>query len=458
MRFVEGETVELKSMVVDDIKKEVIAFANCKGGTIYVGVADDGSVVGVDVPDETLRRISDMVRDCIKPDVTMFVNYRTEKIEGKEIVVVEVQKGTAGPYCLIKKGLKSDGVFVRQGSSSVPASDIAIRQMIKESDGEHFEEMRSLEQELTFDAVRAEFEKRNVPFGRPQMETVKMVNREGIYSNLAYLLSDQCEHTVKLAVFQGNDQSLFQNRREFTGSVLKQLNDVYDFLDLINPVRASFQGLYRRDYRDYPEVALREALLNSLVHRDYSFSASTLISVYEDRIEFVSVGGLVNGLCLDDVKMGISVCRNPLLANVFYRLELIEAYGTGIQKILNSYKGADVTPELVTSTNAFKIILPNMYAKRGNESFVLRDAEDGRSHYPKEVDEKQKTVIDEEEKTVLELFELQTYITRADVEEYLKVSTSTAFRILKKMAEKGLITIKGKGKNTRYIKTTFISR
>ncbi|MEE0637656.1 MAG: hypothetical protein UCH99_11050, partial [Adlercreutzia sp.] len=112
-----------------------------------------------------------------------------------------------------------------------------------------------------------------------------------LYTNLGLLLSDQCPHTVKAAVFEGADQSVFKDRREFSGSLMRQLGEAYDYIDFHNQTHATFQKLLRVDTRDYPEVAVREALLNSLVHRDYSFRASTLISVYDDRIEFVSVGG-----------------------------------------------------------------------------------------------------------------------------------------------------------------------
>lgn len=125
---------------------------------------------------------------------------------------------------------------------------------------------------------------------------------------------------------------VFKDRREFSGSLLKQMNEVYDFIDLHNQTRATIEKLLRIDVRDYPEVAVREALLNMLVHRDYSFSSSALISVYIDRIEFVSIGGLMPGIDLEDIMVGLSICRNQDLANVFYRLHLIEAYGTGMRK------------------------------------------------------------------------------------------------------------------------------
>ena len=150
------------------------------------------------------------------------------------------------------------------------------------------------------------------------------------------------------------------------------MNEVYDFIDFRNQTRATIEKLLRIDVRDYPEIAVREALLNLLVHRDYSFSASALISIYADRIEFVSIGGLMPGIDLEDIMVGISVCRNQDLANVFYRLHLIEAYGTGMGKIMKAYEGMVEKPVIETTKNAFKIILPNINAKyeKGAESVL----------------------------------------------------------------------------------------
>ena len=136
MDFVESKLVELKETIVDDIKKEVIAFINSEGGNLYVGVADDGHVIGLDDPQSDMLRLTNMIRDTIKPDATMFVECQIEKIDTKDIVRVQVQKGTHAPYYLVGKGIRPEGVFVRQGTSSVPASEDAIRRMIKESDGD----------------------------------------------------------------------------------------------------------------------------------------------------------------------------------------------------------------------------------------------------------------------------------------------------------------------------------
>lgn len=430
MTFRESETVELKAIVVEDIKKEIVAFANCEGGRLYIGVDDDGEIIGLESPDAAIQQISNMVRDSIKPDVTMFVHYDTLEKNGKQIVQVDVQRGTDRPYYLAKKGLRPEGVYVRQGTSSVPSTDTAIRRMIKETDGDSFEDMRSLEQELTFEATGREFEQRKIPFGNTQMKTLKMINGDGIYTNLGLLLSEQCVHTIKAAAFEGTDQSVFKGRREFSGSLLKQLNDVYDYIDMYNQIHATFEKLRRIDCRDYPEVALREALLNSLVHRDYSFRASTLISIYTDRIEFVSIGGLLPGVSLDDVMMGLSVCRNPQLANVFYRLELIEAYGTGMRKIMGAYAGSGKTPVIETTDNAFKIVLPNL-----NSADVSLEG----------VQE-----IGADEKAVMELAREKGAVTRRDVEALLGLGQSSTGRLIKRMLVGGLLVQAGNGKNTKY--------
>lgn len=113
---------------------------------------------------------------------------------------------------------------------------------------------------------------------------MKLIDPDNLYSNLGLFLSDQCVHTIKAAVFQGTDQTIFKDRREFTGSLMQQMNEVYDFIDFRNQTRATIERLLKIDIRDYPEIAVREALLNLLEHRDYSFGASVLISIYTDRI------------------------------------------------------------------------------------------------------------------------------------------------------------------------------
>ena len=431
MAFVESEVVELKAEVVGDICKEVIAFANTKGGTLYIGVSNDGNVLGVKNADQVILQLNNMIRDSIKPDVTMFVGYENQHVGDKDIIAVTIQKGTDRPYYLGSKGLKPSGVYVRNGTSSDPATDTAIRRMIKETDGDSFESMRSLEQNLSFEAAEKQFEKQNIPFDAAKMQTLGMISADGIYSNVALLLSDQCPSTIKAATFSGEDKGNFQDRREFGGSLFQQMEELYSYLDMRNQTKATFDGLYRIDTRDYPEDALREALLNSLVHRDYSFRASTLVSVYADRIEFVSVGGLLSGIELDDIMLGLSVCRNPKLAAIFYRLQLIEAYGTGMPKIMRAYTESELKPKIEVSSNAFKITLPNRNAGANHTETLIG-------------------TVKGDEKRILDFIGSHGHIVRRDVDQLLDVSQATANRILKHMVAKGLIYQDGNGRKTKY--------
>jgi len=260
----ETATIEFKREFTSDINKTLIAFANTNGGTLYIGVEDDGSIRGVTNTDAEMLKISNSIRDTIKPDVTMFVNFQQETIDGKIVIKVIVQKGTSCPYYIAGKGIRPEGVFVRQGVSTVPATETAILRMIRETDGEKYEDVRSLNQELTFAEAEKEFKIRKVSFGASQQKTLGLTNADGIYTNLALLLSDQCVHTVKLAVFEGIVKAVFKDRREFTGSLLKQLNDIYEFIDRYNRNRSEINGLHRIDKRDYPPEAVREALLKGI--------------------------------------------------------------------------------------------------------------------------------------------------------------------------------------------------
>ena len=213
----EDKNTEFKREYTDDIKYSIIAFANTDGGTIYIGINDDGSIRGADNPEVTLLRITNMIRDAIRPDVTMFIDSRTEIMEEKSVIVLTVQRGTARPYYLYGKGVRPEGVYVRQGASSVPASETMILNMIKETGGDSYENTRSLNQQLTFSVAEQYFSKKGLEFGDPQKRTLQIIGSDGTYSNLGMLLSDQCVHTIKAAVFDGTQKSVF---RHFTISVI----------------------------------------------------------------------------------------------------------------------------------------------------------------------------------------------------------------------------------------------
>lgn len=260
MNFTESENVELKETINADFAKEVIAFANAYGGTIYIGVQDNGTVIGVDNIDLTIQKAGNIIRDTIKPDITMFVRYNNLVIDDKIILAISIQKGTNCPYYLANKGLRPNGVYVRQGTSAAPATDTAIRKMIKDTDGDSYEERRSLDQALTFNRTKSEFDKLKLDFNEAKQQTLKIISSDGIYSNLGLLLSDQCPFSIKTAIFSGTSSSTFLDRKEFTGPLFSQLESIYEYLNLYNKTKATFDKLYRIDKRDYPEEALRRSM------------------------------------------------------------------------------------------------------------------------------------------------------------------------------------------------------
>ena len=426
----ETENIEFKSQFTEEIYKEVIAFANTDGGIVYVGIDNDGNAIGLADVDQEYTRITNGIRDAIMPDVTMFVRFT---IQDNKVVRIAVSEGTNKPYYLKGKGLKPSGVYGRQGTSSVPASPEQIRRMIKESDGDMFEEMRSMEQSLTFEAAAAAFKKYGVEFGPEKYRALSVTQKnDELYTNLALIISDQCAHTTKVAVFGDESNTTFKDNKEFGGSIFKQLEDTYTYLMLCNKTAATFKGLERIEKQDYPEGALREALLNALVHRDYSFSGSVIINVNDEKMEFMPIGGLLPGLSIDDIRLGISQPRNKNLAEMFHRLHLIESYGTGIRKIYKLYENCSLQPVIEATPNAFKITLPNMNVAADSVS-------------------EQKAAITSQMQKVLDYIAEHGQGTDGEIQSLLGLKKTRAFDLLKEMRQMGLIQVIGRGAAKRYL-------
>lgn len=294
--------------------------------------------------------------------------------------------------------------------------------MILETDGTNFETMRSMNQELSFEEAEQFFQTNKLPFQQHQMRTLGIINAEGYYTNLGLLLSDQCEHSIKCARYAGEDKLEFQDRKEFSGSLLKQIESTYEYLSLHNEKTSVFEGLQRIEQETYPSYALREALINAATHRDYSFSSSTLIHIFTNRIEIVSVGGLVKGLTPTDIELGISQSRNTKLANGLYRLNWIESYGTGLQRIMESYQQSTTQPYWSIGPNSFVVTLPK-------SAFISKESQDAE---------------------LTRWLNEHSEFTAKDLELYLNKSKSSTRSILDKLLKNGYVRRIGSGPSTSY--------
>ena len=428
----EDQETELKVELTKDIKKEIVAFANTNNGTIYIGIDDNGKIVGLKQAEKDLEALSGMIREGIKFDLTLYTKIYIERVEDKDIIIVKVSEAPNKPYYLSDKGLKSSGVYLRHGNVSVQANEEVIKKLLIESNSNSFENNVSNIQDLHFEYLKNIFKNHNIEIDDNKFKALNIVNLNNEYTNLGLLLSDECPYSIKCAIFNGTNKLEFRDRKEFTGSVLKQVNDTFEYLDLYNKTKGKIVGLERIDTKDYPEYALRESLLNAVIHRDYNFTGSILVSLFDDHFEITSLGGLVKGISIEDLYNGVSESRNPNLANIFYRLKYVESFGTGIGRIIESYKEYDKEPLISNTQNTFKVTLYNVNYVDKNNIKILP------------------TNLTQEEQ-IIEYLKKNNKINRLIVESLLDVSKTRANDILNKMINDNILIQNGTGKNTYYV-------
>jgi len=432
--MMEAQTIEYKREYNQKARDTMLAFLNTEGGTLYIGIADDSSVYGVDGDvDLEARRIATGFRDSVSPDPSGYFNAEPIMRDGKYVIIVTVERGPSVPYSYTAHGLVPQGVYYRVGSSTVMATREHIRQMIKDSGAGRFIEELSQEQNLTFDYADRVFAERDLKFGELQKQSLGLIRPDGRYSNLALVLSDQCPYTTKAAIFEGLTKDIFKDRKEFSGSLFCQIDEVLAYLHVYNRVRGVIEGTYRVDYPDYPGIALREAYINALIHRDYYIEGSTLISMFDDRLEFMSLGGMMTGVTHDLMLAGVSVTRNDKLAHIFYRLNIIEAFGTGIPRIFGAYKDNARKPEIPIVNGGFLIRLPNMNYKN------LENKEIG------------KVVSGSNEQRLLEAFPDKSY-SKEEAADLLGLSVSGAYKLLQRLASQNIVAANKEGRQWVYKK------
>ena len=418
--YIESEVLELKREVTKDLNKEIIALANTKGGTIYIGYDDDSTLVGVKNAKAELDKISNIISDTIDPNLVFNIKMDILKDENLDIIKIEVLKGINRPYYIKNKGMTSDGVYVRLGATNRQATRDEIKKMIKEDDEYSFEDVRSNKQELTFETVIKEFANKNIEFNETKMNNLGLTNEKGEYTNLAYIISDQNPYAIKIALYKNNEKVEFLDRKELeNSSIFHQLREALDYLNLTIKVAGKIVGIERIDKPEYNMEILRECLLNSIIHKNYDMNSSIMINIYQDIIEFVNVGGLVGGLTIEDIKNGSSAQRNPKLATLFHRLNYVESYGSGIPRIMASYKMQDNKPIISAMPNSFSIKLP-------------------------------KIIYSEEIETIINIIESKGKISREDVEKAFNCGKTKAVEILNKYVNENILRKESIGNKTFY--------
>lgn len=354
--MIESQYLELKREINDDFLKEVVAFLNTNDGIIYIGIEDDGTVTQLENINKELDKISNMIADNIEPSAIINTYPSIEEIENKKVIKVEIKEGNEKPYFIKNKGFK-DGAYLRNGSTSRKMNSESLIHLIKQNDNIPYEDKISKNQKLTFDMINSIFKRNNINFKENNKRTLGLINNENNYTKLGFFLSDQFDVVSKVLVFNSKVEDNLIRRIEFDGSILSQTEAIMNFIKGYNEIKTKFIDDIRLDIPNYPPNAIREAILNAIIHTDYEYSSGVTIKIFEDRLEIISVGGLVKNIKKNEIFNGISILRNKKLADIFFRLGYIERYGTGISKILSSYNKIEMKPKFIIDDNIFKVVL-----------------------------------------------------------------------------------------------------
>ena len=462
MLYEEGETIELKSILTDGVKKEIIAFLNTEGGTIYVGVNDDGTlnpVLDRKEQDINLTTVSNWINDkAIYPDCKGLLSFG---YDSKGVLVIKVKQGNKRPYYLRNKGMTSSGCFKRIGRSTYPMGEEEIRLMGLESDNILYEAQVSPRQDLTFVRFMDRIYSEKIEWTEDKLNTYGFKNDEGKYTNLALLFSDQNPIVVKLAVYKGLDRMEFKVKKEFSGSLALIIDLLTDYCQVCNDMRIvkPENGNFKRtEILSYPEKALREAALNAIEHANYFFLSNIKVEFFDNRVEISNPGDFYGGLTLNQALHGKQSFRNPKLVYTLDKLHFVENYATGVETIFKLYEDFDKKPVFDISNTHTTVTLPNRnyeyFLEAENEETLLSkeeggvgtlDSQDAKTDANPRNEEGAPEYTDSLKQLLVNLIKSDGSLTQSEMAKRLNVSARTIRRLINETTETVPVGSKQKG-------------
>ena len=426
----ENECIEFKENYTEKIYKEIISFLNTNSGTIYIGYDDNGNLLGLNNSKEIEEKISNGIKTNIYPDARVFVSVNNEILGDKSYISIKVSKGV-DIYYLKEKGIVK-GTYLRTGSCSIPASEETVKQMIIRNSSLSFETSISSEQDLTFNYVSKTFDENNINLNEPNIKENLHITTNKKYTNLGLLFSDQNPFSFKLAVYQSKEKENFLDRKEFKGSILEIYDNLKEFLKLNTATYGLISSSVREDVEEYPEFILREIVLNSLIHRDYSTLTSNIINLYKnDGIELISYGSLYGNITVDDILAGLSTSRNPYLQSIFMRIRRVEAIGSGLRRVNSYYQKLGLDFEIKVLPSTFIVVLPRITLNNTSIQNTNTDID-----------------------LIIKYIEKNGSITRKRAETLINKEKTTTSTLLNKLVEENILTKVGNGPSTRYEKNS----
>jgi len=336
----EDETTEFKQTLTQNLEKEVVAFLNSqKGGDIYIGVSDKGEIIGIDNPDQLQLGIIDRIRNNILPATLGFFDVFTQIIEEKTVIHIVVTRGTEKPYYIKKYGQSPAGAYIRVGTAAQQLTTAMIDRLYSSRLPNSLRKLPSPRKKLSFNQLKIYYEEAGFTINDSFLNNLDLYTPDGDLNYVAYLLADQNAASIKVAKYAGIDKiDLIENEEYGFCSLIKATNRVLDKLEIENKTFTKITGAPRRlQKRMIDQRALREALINAMVHNDYTREVMPVVEIYTDRLTITSYGGLVPGLSSEEFFSGRSMIRNRELMRVYRDLDLVEQLGSGMKRILQVY-------------------------------------------------------------------------------------------------------------------------
>lgn len=436
--YIESETIELKEKYTDTITKEIISFLNGAVGSIIIGVKDEGLVVGVDKVDEILRKISDIITTKIESNPQDEIISELKFDDGKTLVVIHINKGHHHIYCQKKYGFSSTGCTIRIGTTckEMTPEQIKIRYEKKFIDNEYMLKKKSNSTDLSFRELKIYYSEKNYHLDEKSFETnLNLRNEAGEYNLLEELLSDKNNIPFIFVKFQGHNKASISERSDYGyGCILTTYGKIKNRLQAENICISDTTVRPRKDTYLFDFDCVNEAILNALVHNDWTITEPQ-ISMFNDRLDILSHGGLPNRMTKDQFFDGISKPRNATLMRIFLNMVLTEHTGHGIPTIVEKY-GKDVEKY---GKDVFEIGSNYIRCTIPFEQEVID-----------QIDNKN-VGLNKTEKKVIELLIENPSFTSIELSEKIGVTKRTIERTFKSLQEKKMIERVGSKRDGNWI-------
>ena len=338
--MLESNRIEIKRELTDSLEKEVVAFLNYRdGGVIYLGIDDrTQAAVGVSDADGVQLKIKDRIRNNISPSTMGLFDVIAETRDGKAIIKITVASGSEKPYYLSRLGMSPKGCYLRVGSASEPMPARMIEDLFGSRIRNSIGTIKSRKQTLTFEQLKIYYNETRLKLNEQFAHNLELLTEDGSYNYAAYLLSDENGLSIKVAKYAGTDRvNLVENEEYGYCSLVKATKAVLEKLKVENKTFARITPDRREERKLLDLVALREAVINAIIHNNYSNEVPPKFELFADRLEITSAGGLPSGFDEEEFFMGYSVPQNKELMRVFRDLDMVEQLGSGVPRILEHY-------------------------------------------------------------------------------------------------------------------------